>query len=57
MKRSIPQLGTRFHDIDAGLNTTVVQPGQNIQDALDSVALTGGKVFLKNGVHYPVEQR
>jgi hypothetical protein len=54
MKRSIPQLGTRFHDIDAGLNTTVVQPGQNIQDALDSVALTGGKVFLKNGVHYPV---
>lgn len=51
MRRRIPQLGTKFYDIDAGLHTMVVQAGQDIQSALDSVAITGGKVFLKNGFH------
>lgn len=40
-----------FTDIDIGQRHVTVDPGESIQDAIDS--LTAGVVTLRNGIHYP----
>jgi hypothetical protein len=40
-----------FNKISAGQYLKVVSPGENIQEAIDALSATGGKVFLKSGLY------
>jgi len=39
-------------NVNIGYSQVTVAPGQNIQTAINQMALVGGTVFLTNGIHY-----
>jgi len=41
-----------FMNVNIGYSQVTVAPGQNIQTAINQMALVGGTVFLTNGIHY-----